>query len=426
MSRVRNTARNVVNNEYAYSVIAKVVGVFLGLLYSILYSRYLGAELRGEASVITNFSALGSLLLCVGIYQAYPYFRKTKNVNQTELYMEYINNCIGMCLVYVIACTVIIAFAPLPIGRKISFVLLPFMVGTKLLNYVVLIEKPKIRNTASIYLFLIDIIIMAILMIFTDANLFYCYAFLIAKEAIYFIIAVKNLHIPLTSIRPTVKQVLPYIKYGWIPMITVIMMEINYKVDVLMLDGKAATAEIGVYSLGVQLAERLWLIPDALKDILLSKLTKGKGPDEVARVTRISLVAMVICIILAIIFGRVIISLLFGDEYSGAYEVMLVILVSVISMVFYKMVYSFNVANGQRVINMIILSIAAISNIIINLLLIPKLGSMGAAIASLISYSVCGVTFLVYFVITTKTPLNKMLFMNVEDLKHLKRMFIKK
>lgn len=402
-----------------YSVIAKVVGIAAGLVYTILYSRYLGAEFRGEASVITNFAVLGSLGLCAGIYQAYPYFRKTRDMKREELYIEYINNCLGMCLLYVLLCSLASIFLPFPTGRKISLVLIPFMVGTKLLNYVVLIETPKVRNTASVCLFLIDILLVGALMIFTKANIFFCYFFLIAKEIIYFCVATFNLKVPLSRIKPTVRKVLPYIKYGWIPMITVILMEVNYKVDVLMLDGKVPASDIGIYSLGVQLAERLWLIPDALKDILLSKLTKGKGPDEVAKITRISLTAMIVCIFLAILFGHFFIKLLFGEEYSGAYEIMLVILASVISMVFYKMVYSFNVANGHRVVNMVILGIAAIANVGINYALIPHMGTVGAAIASLISYFVCGIAFLIYFVRKTHVSVFSMLVMNKSDVKQL-------
>lgn len=42
-------------------------------------SRYLGAELRGEAAVILNTATLASFVMCMGIYQAYPFFRKQKN-----------------------------------------------------------------------------------------------------------------------------------------------------------------------------------------------------------------------------------------------------------------------------------------------------------------------------------------------------------
>lgn len=409
--------KGLIENEYIYSVIARVIGVVLGLVYSILYSRYLGTELRGEASVVTNFASLSSLALCMGIYQAYPFFRKKQEQDIRELYIAFINKTLGLCLVYAVICGCIALFLPLSSGRKIAFILMPFMVGIKLLNYVVLIEHPKIRNTASIYLFLIDIAVIVGLMIFTTANLIFCYGFLIVKEMLYFIIAFHNAGIAFSELHPTMRGLLPYIRYGWIPMITVILMEVNYKVDVLMLEGQVSPGDIGIYSLGIQLAERLWLIPDALKDILLSKLTKGQGADEVARVTRISLVTMLICIAMAIIFGRLFIVLLFGEEYRDAYEIMLVILVSVISMVFYKMIYSYNVANGRRVVNMTILAVAAVANVGINLVLIPIMGTMGAAVASLISYSVCGITFLVYFVVTTHIPIHKMLFVTKKDMK---------
>lgn len=423
MRKIGIIIKRLTDNEYAYSVIAKVLGILVGLVYMILYSRYLGADLRGEAAVISNFATLASLGACLGIYQAYPYFRKTRGIEQKKLYMEYINNCLGLCLLYAMVCGLVVYLVPLSLSRKVSFLLIPLMVGTKLLNYVVLIETPKLRNTASIYLFLIDIAIVGLLMIFTKATTTTCFFFLIAKEIVYFCIAFHNLKISLLSIRPTMKGILPYVKYGSIPIITVILMEINYKIDVLMLDGRVPAAEIGIYSLGVQLAERVWLIPDALKDILLSRLTKGKGAEEVAKITRISLAAMMICIVLAVVFGQVLIDLIFGKEYSDAYGIMLVILVSVISMVFYKMVYSFNVANGHRVVNALILGLAAMANVGINALLIPRMGIMGAAVASLISYSVCGLTFLLYFVHKTGVPVRKMLFVTKDDVSQMTGIF---
>ena len=64
-------------------------------------------------------------------------------------------------------------------------------------------------------------------------------------------------------------------------------MTLNYRIDILMLDDifHISTAEIGVYSVGVALAEKIWLIPDATKDILMSKLSNGSNSEEVAKVT---------------------------------------------------------------------------------------------------------------------------------------------
>lgn len=415
--------KKIIENEYVFSVVARIIGVLTGLIYSIMYSRYLGPELRGEASVVGNTATLASLVMCLGIYQAYPYFRKTGNKKPEELYTEYINKICGLFLLYLCVCLILAFVLPVNTGLKISFVLMPLLMGIKELNYVVLIERPKLRNIASIILNVVDILIIGLLMVFTRTNYFICYAFLIAKEIIYFIIAFQNLRVNVFSIRPTLRGIMPYIKFGVIPMISVILMEVNYKVDVLMLNGHVSKAEIGVYSLGVQLAERLWLIPDALKDILLSKLSKGKGTSEVAKITRISLLAMLICIVLAILLGRPFVNILFGQEYSDAYFIMLVILASVIAMVFYKMVYSYNVANGKRIVNMVILGIAAASNVILNYILIPIMGNMGAAVASLVSYMACGFVFLIYFHKESDIPYKDIILFKRTDAELFKSVF---
>ena len=206
---MRNRIKKLTENEYVFSVIAKIIGVLTGLIYSILFNRYLGAELKGEAAIVTNTAALVSLVLCLGVYQAYPFFRKQAQVSVEELYTSFINRVLGLFLCYLLICVSAALFLPVSTNLRISFVLMPLLMGTKQLNYVVLIERPKLRNTASIILNLIDIVIIGALMIFTEANYFYCYAFLIAKELIYFIIAFQNLRINIFKLRPTLKGIMP-------------------------------------------------------------------------------------------------------------------------------------------------------------------------------------------------------------------------
>ena len=108
-----------------------------------------------------------------------------------------------------------------------------------------------------------------------------------------------------------------------------------------------------------------------------------------------------------------------GEEYSGAYRVFINISLGVIGMVFYKMIYAYNIVNGHKNINFILLFTAALSNVILNYFLIQSMSINGAAIASMISYLVCGISFLVYFVITTKTNPKELLFIKKDDIKSL-------
>ncbi len=415
--------KKLVNNAYVFSVIAKAFSVLSGIIYSILYSRYLGAELRGTASIINNYADILSIVLCLGAFQAYPYFKQR---DKRDIYESFINNVFGLLISYFTLLIPILILIPLNINLVVALLIAPIWMASRQLNYVVVVENPRLSNIGSMILDLSDLLTLALLMIFTKADLKWCIVVVTLKQIIYLLICIKNICFRKFRFRPTLKGIMPYIRYGIVPMITIILMEVNYKIDVLMLEWfHVSNATIGIYSLGVMLAQKVWMIPDALKDILLSKLVGGKGAEEVAKVSRISFFITMICEILVIIFGKPLIRVLYGSEYDGAYFITLIICAGVIGMVFYKMIYSFNVANGDKNVNLFLLGISALANIILNALTIPLLGSYGAAIASLVSYFVCGIGFLIFFSRKTGTKIWDIVVINKDDFVVLKQKLIK-
>ena len=63
------------------------------------------------------------------------------------------------------------------------------------------------------------------------------------------------------------------VPFGFISMVTTLMLTLNYRVDTLMMGYMyhIPDAEIGFYSLGVSLSEYGWLIPDAFREVLFSR-----------------------------------------------------------------------------------------------------------------------------------------------------------
>lgn len=415
--------KKLLDNAYVFSVITRIISVVTGLGYTVLYSRYLGAELRGTAAVINNYTEMIMLVLCFGMYQAYPYFKKLSEENK---YNEFINNVSGFFLIYCAIAAALIFIVRPSADVCVIMVLIPLSMGIKQFNYVVLIENPKIRNITQIVIELMDIAFLGALALFTKASYFYCILFLIVRAVFTFALAVQNLKVPIYKIRPTVRQSWKYIRYGFLPMVTLILMEINYKVDVIMLERMdISKADIGVYSLGVMIAQKLWLIPDALKDILTGKLASGKSEEEVSKITRISLWVTFICVLGMAAVGEPLIRLVFGAEYDGAYMVFINIALGVLGMVFYKMIYAYNVVNGHKNVNFVLLLIAAVSNVVLNYFLIKSMGINGAAIASTVSYCICGLGFLFYFVRTTEQSAKNLLLPTKGDFTQLKG-FIRK
>lgn len=411
--------KKITNNAYSFSVLTRVLSVLIGFVYTVVYTRYLGKELRGTASVINNYVELATLFLCLGMHQAYPYFKKKTGVGP---YHEYINNILAAFLGYAGIAAAFAAFFWFRHAASacVVAVLIPASIAAKELNYAVMIENPKVRNATQIGLEIFDILFLAALFLLTKANYFYCILFLLVRGAASLILAIQNLHVPLKTMRPTFHGIGKYVAYGFVPMLTLILMEINYKVDILMLEWMGITkADIGIYSLGVMLGQKLWLISDALRDILTSKLAGGRTKEEVCRITRLSLWVTFAFVVGMAALGRPLIRFFYGAEFSGAYTVFLNISLGVLGMVFYKMIYAFNVVNGHKNVNFALLFTAAVINVALNFFFIRRWSINGAAIASTVSYTVCGLSFLIYFVCKTKTPPRDLLLIKKQDVTEL-------
>ena len=410
---------NLINQEYLFSVFSKLVGVALAMLYSVIYNRYLGATLKGDAAIISNYIALISSFTCLGMYQAYPYYKKRKG---DGIFYSFINNMTSLYLLMLAVGVLIVFIIPVELNLKCAILLVPFHSYIRHINYVVTIEAPRRRNISSMLINLTDIFVVLAFFVFTDANYSYLIAILFIQIFINLFLSYRNLHVVFQYLRFDLSKVIKYAKYGIIPMLTLMLMTLNYRVDILMLEhiGNISKTEIGVYSVGVALAEKIWLIPDAIKDILLSRLSREKANSEVAKVIRLSLAISVAMLVVFIICGKWIINFLYGEEYSGAYQILIIMLIGVLGMIFYKMVYSYNIVYGRKVINIIFLGIAVIINIVANYLLIPIYGMNAAAWASVLSYLLCGICFLVYFCNIEKVSVWKVIFVQKEDIKAIK------
>ena len=73
------------------------------------------------------------------------------------------------------------------------------------------------------------------------------------------------------------------VPFGFISMVTTLMLTLNYRVDTLMMGYlyHIPDTEIGFYSLGVSLSEYGWLIPDAFREVLFSRTAKDDAIEEV-------------------------------------------------------------------------------------------------------------------------------------------------
>lgn len=418
-----NKLKKVLTNQYIYSIITKFLIVLIGFVFTVVQSRYLGIEIKGQVAYITSVTSILSIILGLGIHQAYPYFRKTQN---KDLISTFLTIAMIQILVYGAISAIVICIVKSPETKAIA-IIVPILVYNKIVSYLSMVDNPNRKNTVEAIVNILDIILICLLWKFVPASFIIGALIVIFKDLAMSITYTINLRNKIGKNTENIAKWIPkLIKFGFFPMLALLMTILNYRLDVIMLKNWVSDSMIGIYSVGISLAERVWMIPDAMKEVMTSRLAKGKDVKEVSYVIRICNTACLCVIFGLILLGQPFINIVFGKEYSGAYHITLILLLGVFFMIYYKMIASYNITIGKQKINTLFLGLSVIANVIANYLLIPHFNIYGAAVSSVISYALCSILFIVYFCKNCDIKITDILFINKQDIAKLKTKFTKK
>ncbi len=411
--------KKVLKNPYVFSLVSKVFGVLVGFLFIVFQARFLGSEIKGQVATVNSISSVATIVLALGIFQAYPYYKRNSETDILPIFMKI---AIFLLLVYGVIAAATIIFFRLPAKYIAVLIITPLLVYDGIVSYITLVEEPNKRNVTDMLVMLGELILVVVLWLTSEPTFLIGVIIItikdVTKAAIFTFWWRKRIFAPSESMWKWLPKL---IRFGFFPMLSLLMVTLNYRVDVIMLDGHVTDAAIGVYSIGVTVAERVWMIPDALKGVMVSNLAKGKDAGETAFVIRLCNTGCLILILGIIAIGKPFISLVFGAEYEGAYQITLVLLFGVFSMIYYKAIANYNIAMGKQMVSFFLLLASVLSNVIANVFLIPVWGIYGAGIASVISYTICGILFIIYFCRTTHVRFRDMLFVRKEDIARAKQ-----
>ena len=63
-------------------------------------------------------------------------------------------------------------------------------------------------------------------------------------------------------------------------MIVMLLITINYRVDIVMIRHLSSSSEVGIYSVAVTLSNIFLVIPDAFKEVLFEKASNGEHKQD--------------------------------------------------------------------------------------------------------------------------------------------------
>lgn len=162
-----------------------------------------------------------------------------------------------------------------------------------------------------------------------------------------------------------------------------------FRADILILDGMASTAAVGLYSLAVSLAELARLVTDAIAQIALPGQLETDYDDAAAatvKVTRLTALVALVSVGLMCAAAPLLVPMLYGASFRGSVPPLLALGPGLLALGATRPLGAF-LLRLDRPMLASAMAVAALGvNIALNLVLVPGCGILGSAAASSIAY----------------------------------------
>jgi len=163
---------------------------------------------------------------------------------------------------------------------------------------------------------------------------------------------------------------------------------LSLRQDVLLLAAFAGTRQVGIYTVGVAAAELAWYIPNALQGVATAKFSAEEDSLELAQRLNRSVWPFTLAFSLVVFaVAAPLIPLVYGSAFAGSILPLAFLLPGILATSMSSSLSAWLSGRGHpgdpafaNVVNMGV-------NLVANIILTPRLGARGAALASSISYS---------------------------------------
>lgn len=277
---------------------------------------------------------------------------------------------------------------------------------------------------------LLMLVVAVVMVYFLKLGLFGAVASLLLANTLVALLAVFML-LKRYRIRLSLKNTLIFkmLKTGVVYALSFLTIQFNYRVDVVLLKMLSEPGEVGIYSLGVSVAELLWQIPLAVGVVVMSRSANATDQtalnESTARLLRISLLAGVLISAAIVVLSPFVVPLVFGQEYLPSVRVMQTIMPGIIMIIMFRILSGQLAGTGRPDAALKAFAPALLVNVVLNYLWIPDYGANGAVMATNVSYTVASVIYLVVFSRITGMPLTALFRFRKDDWSFLRR-FIRK
>ena len=214
------------------------------------------------------------------------------------------------------------------------------------------------------------------------------------------------------------KLFLEQIKFGISTYLGDIFSTINFKLNIFVVNIFMGVLNVGYYSVSYNIAALIFVIPYSLQQVLYpawSSASEQEVDQKTPRVARQALLFSFLAAILLAFVGRFFILFFYGKDFLPAIMPFYLILPGGVFAAYAGIFFNNFFAKGKPQITSFILIGSLLINILLNIILIPKIGVAGAAVAASVSYLFAALLALILFWRITKTSLKEIVIIRYSD-----------
>ncbi len=380
------------------------VSFFIG----IYIARYLGPANYGLLSYVTSFVGLFGFLASLGIEgilnrEIVKDHNKKDDLIGTAFYLKLAGSFLAITAVFLIS---ILTTHDIFILGLIWIYSLVFIFQA--FNVIEIYFQSQVMSKKVVTAQIIAYIVSAclkILVIIMNKGIFWLTLIFVVEAMLYAVILLFSFrkfgnHIRNWKFRlPIAKSIL---NDSWPLMLSAVAIGIYMKIDQVMIKNMLGNEQTGIYAVAVKLSEVWYFLPGIICTSLFPALVQSIKTDvgffnqRIKKLyTLMFWLSFGIALVTTILAGPII-KILFGSQYIGSVIVLQIYVWAGISVSLSAVINQYLIVANYTKISFFNTMTGAILNIIINLLLLPKMGIKGAAIATLTSYTIVILSLLIY------------------------------
>lgn len=401
----------IIGRKIAYNVVisgtSKVLSTILALVSIGLITRYLGKEGFGNYATVLAFLSFFSAIADLGLYSTSTREISRPNAPESKIIGRIFPLRVIASLAILLIAPIVTIFFPYPVEVKqaILIVAVSFLFSSsyQILNGI--FQKNLAMDKVAISEFLGKVLQLAFVFLAVKFDLGFLWiisALLVNMVFSFILIYFLSKKYISFKIKLDLNYWKTFLKQSYPLGIAAIIGFVYFKIDTIFLSVMKTSAEVGIYNAAYKIIENITFFPTMIIGLIFPIMSRNIFSDKIRfkdisnKTFKVFWILTIPLIVGTMFLSDGIIGLIGGAGFFESGAVLRILIFALVAIFFSNFSNAILIAGNKQKKLMLIMLLAAVFNVVSNLIFIPKFSYLAAAVTSVITEAfVVGATFYV-------------------------------